>query len=155
MGCYLRERKSLHVKAEIVEAANGSFYIAQMLAHQTCLDSGILQQQKERLATQISFELTRSKVFDRLSRTFLERTQKFSRGTRFRREGRAGIGCSRISGILSERLCALADMESAHGEPHIASDRASINAVIRFFPCWSDRCCHDGRCLSSQTALGR
>lgn len=79
----------INVKGEIAEAANGSFYIAQMLAHQTCLDSGILEYQKERLTSEVSFELTRSKVFDRLSRTFLERTQKFARGTRFRREGRA------------------------------------------------------------------
>ena len=27
----------------------------------------------------------------------------------------------------------------------------SIKAVIGFTPCWSDRCCHDGRCLSLQT----
>ncbi|MFO0985539.1 MAG: TIR domain-containing protein, partial [Planctomycetota bacterium] len=79
----------INVKAEIAEAANGSFYIAQMLSHQTCLDSGILVRQEERLVTKVSFELTRGKVFERLSRTFLKRTQKFARGTRFRREGRA------------------------------------------------------------------
>lgn len=79
----------INVKVEIAEAANGSFYIAQMLSHQTCLDSGILEHQRERLATRVSFELTRGKVFERLSRTFLKRTQKFAQGTRFRREGRA------------------------------------------------------------------
>lgn len=79
----------INVKDEIAEAANGSFYIAQMLAHQTCLDSGILERKAERLVTGVSFELTRSKVFERLSRTFLLRTQNFARGTRFRREGRA------------------------------------------------------------------
>jgi hypothetical protein len=61
-----------------------------------------------------------------------------------RRQVNAGIGCSRISGIWSERLVARADMESAHGEPHVAGDRAPIKAVIGFGPCWSDRCCHDG-----------
>jgi hypothetical protein len=79
----------INVKDEIAEAANGSFYLAQMLSHQTCLDSGILEQQGERFVTRASFELTRGKVFERLSRTFLERTQKFAQGTRFRREGRA------------------------------------------------------------------
>src|SRR5882724_3852297 len=43
-------------------------------------------------------------------------------------------------------------MESAHGEPHVRSDQASISRVIGFVPYWSDRCCHDGRCLSTQTA---
>lgn len=80
---------SLNVGHEIAEAAHGSFYIAQMLAHQTCLDSGILESQPQDVRTEVSFELTRGKVFERLSRTFLERTQTFARGTRFRREGRA------------------------------------------------------------------
>ena len=42
-------------------------------------------------------------------------------------------------------------MGSAHGVPHVRSDRASITRVIGFAPCRSDRCCHDGRCFSSQT----
>lgn len=79
----------LNVKDEIAESANGGFYIAQMLAHQTCLDSGILEEQQAPVATQVSFELTRAKIFERLSRVFLDRTQRFARGTRFRREGRA------------------------------------------------------------------
>src|SRR6266480_5346402 len=43
-------------------------------------------------------------------------------------------------------------MESAHRQPHNRSDQASISGVIGLVPCRSDRCCHDGRCLSSQTA---
>src|SRR5258706_9223002 len=43
-------------------------------------------------------------------------------------------------------------MESAHGEPHAVSDQASISRVIGFVPYWSDRCCHDERRLSTQTA---
>lgn len=79
----------LNVKDEIAESANGGFYIAQMLAHQTCLDSGILEEQRDRRTTEVSFELTRAKIFEKLSRVFLDRTQRFARGTRFRREGRA------------------------------------------------------------------
>jgi hypothetical protein len=79
----------INVKDEIAEAATGSFYIAQMLSHQTCLDSGVLERQDQQVLTRVSFELTRGKVFERLSRTFLERTQRFAQGTRFRREGRA------------------------------------------------------------------
>lgn len=80
---------SLNVKDEIVRAAHGSFYIAQMLSHQACLDAGILEQQDERTTTAVSFEASRGRVFDRLSRTFLDRTIRFARGPRFRREGRA------------------------------------------------------------------
>jgi hypothetical protein len=79
----------INVKPEIAEAANGSFYIAQMLSHQTCLDSGVLERHNCQFNTTASFELTRGKVFERQSRSFLQRTQRFAQGTRFRREGRA------------------------------------------------------------------
>ncbi len=79
----------LNVKTEIAEASHGSFYISQMLAHQACLDSGILERQKSITTTAVSFELVKGKVFDRLSRTFKRRTVSFSQGTRVRREGRA------------------------------------------------------------------
>lgn len=79
----------LNVKGEIAQAAHGSFYIAQMLSHQACLDAGILEAQSSMCSTAVSFEAIRGKVYERLSRTFLERTKLFCRGTRFRREGRA------------------------------------------------------------------
>jgi hypothetical protein len=79
----------INIKDEVAHSANGSFYIAQMLAHQTCLDSGILEEQATEVTTEVSFELVRGKVFDRLVRTFMERTRRFAQGTRLRREGRA------------------------------------------------------------------
>ena len=65
----------------------------------------------------------------------------------------AGTGRSRISGIWCEGLCARADMDVAHGEPHACSDQVSISGVIGLVLCWSDRCCHDGRCFSTQTVV--
>lgn len=79
----------LNVKNEIAKSSHGSFYIAQMLAHQACLDSGVLERPEQKRATAVSFELVKGKVFDKLSRTFKERTIKFAQGTRVRREGRA------------------------------------------------------------------
>jgi hypothetical protein len=79
----------LNVKDDIARSAHGSFYIAQMLAHQTCIDSGIIEEQDSEVETLVSFELVRGKVFDRLSRSFMGRTSKFAQGTRLRREGRA------------------------------------------------------------------
>lgn len=79
----------INVKQEITHAAHGSFYIAQMLSHQACLDGGVLEECTTPTRTAVSFEAVRGKVFERLSRTFLERTKRFARGTRFRREGRA------------------------------------------------------------------
>ena len=79
----------INIKQEIVAAAHGSFYIAQMLSHQACLDAGVLESSAAPASTAVSFEAVRGKVYERLSRTFLERTKIFCRGTRFRREGRA------------------------------------------------------------------
>jgi len=79
----------INIKQEITKAAHGSFYIAQMLSHQACLDAGVLEERATAAPTTVSLEAIRGKVFERLSRTFLERTKRFARGTRFRREGRA------------------------------------------------------------------
>lgn len=79
----------VNVRVEIVQASHGSFYMAQMLSHQACLEAGVLERSAESARTAVSFESVRGKVFERLSRVFLERTKRFARGTRFRREGRA------------------------------------------------------------------
>lgn len=79
----------LNVKDDIVREANGSFYVAQMLAHQVCIEAGILEHQSSPTTTLISFEAVKGKVHERLSRTFGDRTVRFAKGTKFRRGGRA------------------------------------------------------------------
>jgi hypothetical protein len=79
----------INIRDEIVDAANGSFYLAQMLAYHTCLDANILAAQQVRTELTISFPEVKSRVFDTLARRFSKRTEKFAQGTRLRREGRA------------------------------------------------------------------
>jgi len=79
----------LNIRDEIIEAANGSFYLAQMLAYHTCLDAGVLAAQPTKTQTTISFPDVKARVFETLARRFLPRTQEFAKGTRLRREGRA------------------------------------------------------------------
>ena len=79
----------LNIRDEIVEAANGSFYLAQMLAYHTCLDAGVLTTRASRIQTTISFPEVKARVFETLSRRFQARTQEFAKGSRLRREGRA------------------------------------------------------------------
>lgn len=79
----------VNVIDDIVKASNGSFYIAQMLANQLCIDAGILEAPTDKTTVEVSFESTKGKVFDRLARAFMERAIEFCRGTRVRREGRA------------------------------------------------------------------
>jgi hypothetical protein len=79
----------LNIREEIVASANGSFYLAQMLAYHTCLDAGVLAAQPTNTKTIISFPAVKARVFETLARRFQARTQEFAKGSRLRREGRA------------------------------------------------------------------
>ena len=74
---------------EIVAAARGSFVLAQMLCREICSASGILEKTNEKKTLDVSFELVRATVWDRLSMTFRKRCEFFCRGTKLRKEGRA------------------------------------------------------------------
>jgi hypothetical protein len=79
----------LNIKQEIVEAAQGSFYIAQMLAYDTCIRGRMLETSQVLIETEESFEAVKAVVMSRLARTFHDTTIAFARGTKLRREGRA------------------------------------------------------------------
>lgn len=79
----------INIKDEIVSAAQGSFYIAQMLAYHTCIRSNILNAMEPKASTTESYESIRSQVTAALARSFHETAVAFARGTKLRREGRA------------------------------------------------------------------
>ena len=79
----------INVRDEIVRDAQGSFYLAQMLAYYTCLKAGILEQCDARVETHESYELIKGQVLSSLARSFHDTAIQFARGTRLRREGRA------------------------------------------------------------------
>lgn len=80
---------SLNVKNEIITDAQGSFYIAQMLAFNTCVRGGVLKTAAEHYATAESYELVKAHVMQTLARSFHDTAVAFARGTKLRREGRA------------------------------------------------------------------
>jgi hypothetical protein len=80
---------SVNIKSEIVSAAQGSFYIAQMLAYQTCIRGGVLETSSRAITTAESYESVKTQVMSTLARSFHETAIAFSRGTKLRREGRA------------------------------------------------------------------
>ncbi|POZ51940.1 TIR domain-containing protein [Methylovulum psychrotolerans] len=80
---------NINIIDDIVSESNGSFYIAQMLASQICIDANILESSQEIQSVEVSFEFSRGKVFDRLSRSFKDCATAFCQGTRVRPEGRA------------------------------------------------------------------
>jgi hypothetical protein len=79
----------INVVDEIVEAAQGSFYLAQMLSREVCQRAGILESSAEHISTAVSFESVKAEVWDRLSQVYRERCERFCRGTKIKREGRA------------------------------------------------------------------
>jgi hypothetical protein len=79
----------INVKDEIVQSAQGGFYLAQMLCREICLQSGILEASEEQKRIEVSFEAVRASVWDRLGFAFKLRCERFCRGTKLRKEGRA------------------------------------------------------------------
>lgn len=80
---------SINIRDEIIAAAQGSFYVAQMLAYNTCIRSNTLESMNERVETSESYEAVKAHVMEALSRSFHDTAIAFSRGTKLRREGRA------------------------------------------------------------------
>ena len=79
----------LPISEEIVQAADGSFNIAQMLCHDACLTVDVLETQRPAKSMAVSYELVRERVLDRLAGTFYRRAEVFAKGKKLRREGRA------------------------------------------------------------------
>ena len=80
---------SINIKSDIVRESQGSFHLAQMLCHDTCVDAGILEEKEERQATTSSIEVIRERVLSDLAKTFFKKAKLFATGPRLRREGRA------------------------------------------------------------------
>lgn len=80
---------SLNIREEIVNAAQGSFYIAQMLAYHTCIRSNVLKTAVGNTSTSESYESVKAHVMASLARSFHDTSIAFARGTKLRREGRA------------------------------------------------------------------
>lgn len=80
---------NINVRDEIISESQGSFFLAQMLCHATCIKANILQSQASSSATAVSFETIRAEVWDRLDRRFSGITRLFAQGKRARPDGRA------------------------------------------------------------------
>lgn len=80
---------AINIRDEIIAAAQGSFYIAQMLAYHTCIRSNVLSTATPKAVTTESYESVRTQVMETLARSFHDTSIAFARGTKLRREGRA------------------------------------------------------------------
>lgn len=79
----------INVEDEIVASAQGSFYLAQMLAREVCQRAGVLERRDSSMCIEVSFQSVSADVWERLGQVFRARCEKFCRGTKIRKEGRA------------------------------------------------------------------
>lgn len=79
----------LNTKHDIVKAAAGSFYLAQLLSHETCLLGGVTEASVELRPVETSLEAVKARVMDQLDRAFEARVRDFCLGVRRRTDGRA------------------------------------------------------------------
>jgi len=80
---------TINVEDEIVAAAQGSFYLAQMLSQEVCKRAKVIERPAVQQAIEVSFESIRADVWERLAKVFRARCERFCRGTKMRPEGRA------------------------------------------------------------------
>lgn len=80
---------SINIRDDIIKAAQGSFYIAQMLAYHTCIRAKVLKKEAVKTDTAESYESVKTQVMNTLVRSFHDTAIAFARGTKLRREGRA------------------------------------------------------------------
>ncbi len=76
-------------KQELAERAQGSFQIAQLLAHKLCLLSRITETVSPKATVSTSLAVVVEDVMVELARQFKEATLVFARGSKLRKEGRA------------------------------------------------------------------
>lgn len=73
----------------IVDNARGSFYIAQLLCWDACVEAGILERPEERVTISTSYAAVQRRVVARQKERFGDAVKAFARGTKFRPSGRA------------------------------------------------------------------
>lgn len=79
----------LNIVDEIIQAAKGSFFLAQMLALEVCLATNISERQEVQRCTETSFEAVKAEVWKRLSISFRKRCERFCQGSKMKPAGRA------------------------------------------------------------------
>lgn len=85
--------KSLNIKIPfkeaIVQSSEGSFQIAQILAHRSCLSAKILETQDELTTIEIDFNRVKSEIFQDFSLSFFDLAKSFAIGQRVKKGSRA------------------------------------------------------------------
>lgn len=80
---------SITAKSDIVADSQGSFHLAQMLAHNACLRCGIFEECDTPTTVDISFEVLKEYILDDLAVSFYNTTVSFCKGQKIKKGSRA------------------------------------------------------------------
>jgi len=80
---------SIEARQKIVEGAGGSFYVAQLLCLQACIEAGVDAACSEEVQVSTPYSTVQRVILNRQRLKFGETLRKFARGNRFRPGGRA------------------------------------------------------------------
>lgn len=80
---------TIEARDHIVEKSRGSFYIAQLLCADACIQAGVIEEQSAPKAVRTSYAAVQRRVVSRLRERFGDSVKGFARGTKFRPGGRA------------------------------------------------------------------
>jgi len=80
---------TLEAASQVAEAAQGSFYLAQMLCLELCIEANVQERQDATTPVASSYSSVRARVMERQERRFGPAIREFARGTKFRPSGRA------------------------------------------------------------------
>lgn len=80
---------SLAAKPQIVEKASGSFYVAQLLCFDACVQAGMTERPDEHQEVATPYTAIERRVVERQRQRFGDAVRGFARGTKFRPGGRA------------------------------------------------------------------
>jgi hypothetical protein len=80
---------TLQAHDQVVDAADGSFYVAQLLCHELCADADILETAPKHTVVTTPFSRVKRLVLARQEQRFEATITRFARGNKFRPGGRA------------------------------------------------------------------
>lgn len=80
---------AIDARQHIIDNARGSFYIAQLLCWDACVDAGVLERPQFKTAITTSYAAVQRRVVARQKERFGDAVKAFARGTKFRPSGRA------------------------------------------------------------------
>ena len=116
----------IEAKARIVEGAQGSFYLAQLLCHALCTEEGVTEAPPNCTKLRLPYNTVRRNVMERQERRFGKAVMNFVRGPHFRPSGRANY-LHILSWLKDAETWAISLSEELIHHPN---EKASVGQVV-------------------------